>query len=244
MTLSKKYWIEIGGDRFDIDKTRIAHWERFLPYAENKEFFKNYFYINEITNGTDSLSKRIRFYSLYQSLRSNLDNQHHYNIAECGCFNGCSTYIIAKLLEKYNFQQKFYIFDSFEGLSDFNEEDFTKKNEHQPTANSFKANEKQFKEIFNNFPFISIKKGWIPDRFEDVKDKKFSFINIDVDIYKPTKDSLEFFFLRLANGGCIHLDDYNFREWPGNKIALDNFLKNNKVSFFYEIPLGGCLIIK
>ena len=39
--------------------------------------------------------------------------------------------------------------------------------------------------------------GWIPDRFVEVKNKKFSFINIDVDIYEPTKKSLEFFFPRL-----------------------------------------------
>ena len=244
MTVSKKYWIEIGGDRFDIDKTRIAHWERFLPFAENQEFFKNYFYINNLTKGTDSLSKRIRFYSLYQSLRSALTNNAHLNVAECGCYNGCSTYIMAKLLAKHNFKHTFYIFDSFEGLSEFKAEDFTKENKHQPIANSFQANETQFKEIFNNFSFVSIKKGWIPDRFEEVKDEKFSFINIDVDIYEPTKDSLDFFYSRLSNGGCMHLDDYNFREWPGNKIALDNFLKKNNVSFFYEIPLGGCFIIK
>ena len=42
MALKKKYWVEIGGDRFDIDETRIAHWERFLTYAENHDFFKMY----------------------------------------------------------------------------------------------------------------------------------------------------------------------------------------------------------
>ena len=53
-------------------------------------------------------------------------------------------------------------------------------------------------------------------------------INIDVDIYEPTRDSLDFFYSRLSNDGCMHLDDYNFREWPGSKIALDNFLKKIK----------------
>ena len=161
MTLSKKYWVEMDGDKFDIDKTRIAHWERFLPYAENEDFFKNYFYINNLTNGSDSLSKRIRFYSLYQSLKNILTKTSHYNIVECGCFNGCSTYIIAMLLKKNNFNQKFYIFDSFEGLSNFKDEDLTKESKHQPKENSFKSNEIQFNEIFKNFSFISIKKGWI-----------------------------------------------------------------------------------
>ena len=116
--------------------------------------------------------------------------------------------------------------------------------QHQPIANYFKANEKQFNDIFNQFPFISIKKGWIPSRFDEIRNEKFSFINIDVDLYEPTRDSLEFFYSRLIQGGCIHLDDYNLREWPGNKIALDSFLNKNKVNFFYQLPLGGAFILK
>jgi hypothetical protein len=244
MNLVKKYWVEINGDRFDLDDTRIAHWERFLPYLENDDFFINYLHINKITEGKDSLSKRIRFFSLYQTLKNIINKYPNENIVECGCFNGCSTYIIAKLLEKNNFKEKFYIFDSFEGLSNFAKEDLTINKKHQPIKNYFKTNEKKFNDLFKQFPFISIKKGWIPSRFDEIKDKTFSYINIDVDIYQPTRDSLEFFYLRLINGGCIHLDDYNLREWPGNKKALDLFLNNNEVSFFYQLPLGGAFIIK
>ena len=244
MNLVKKYWINLHGDKFDLDETRIAHWERFLPYKDKDDFFTNYLYINKLTKGKDSLSKRIRFYSLYQTLKNILSKYPNQNIVECGCFNGCSTYIIAKLLEKNKFEKKFYIFDSFVGLSDFAKEDLTKEKQHQPIANYFKANEKQFNDIFNQFPFISIKKGWIPSRFEEIKNEKFSFINIDVDLYEPTRDSLDFFYPRLINGGCIHLDDYNLREWPGNKIALDSFLNKNKVNFFYQLPLGGAFILK
>ena len=92
--------------------------------------------------------------------------------------------------------------------------------------------------------FMDIKKGWIPERFNEVENEKFSFINIDVDIYKPTKESLDFFYPRLINGGCIHLDDYNFNEWPGARIAIKEFEKKNKISFSYEVPLGGYFLIK
>ena len=44
---------------------------------------------------------------------------------------------------------------------------------------------------YNNF--IILLKGWIPSRFEEVKDKNFSFVHIDVDLYQPTLDSLNFF---------------------------------------------------
>lgn len=244
MNIQKKITINYQGDNFILDKTRIAHWERFVPYKENHEFFLNYFYINKITNGGDTLSKRIRFFSLYQNLKNILKKYPNYNIVECGCFKGCSTYIIAKLLQKNNFNKSFYIFDSFEGLSNFSKEDLNEHNQKLPMAGSFKSDEGVFLQNFKKFNFIDIKKGWIPDRFVEVKNKKFSFINIDVDIYEPTKKSLEFFFPRLIEGGCINIDDYNLREWSGAKKAVDNFLKENEVKIFYEIPLGGCYIIK
>ena len=43
--------------------------------------------------------------------------------------------------------------------------------------------------------FVKIYKGWIPDRFEEVKDKNFSFVHLDVDLYEPTYESLNYFFL-------------------------------------------------
>ena len=33
----------------------------------------------------------------------------------------------------------------------------------------------------------------IPKRFNEVKDNKFSFVHIDLDLYEPTKESLNFF---------------------------------------------------
>ena len=71
MTLKKKYWVEIGGDRFDIDETRIAHWERFLPYAENKDFFKNLL---------DSLVSKNKHLNLKNEIMNNL-NKFEYDKA-------------------------------------------------------------------------------------------------------------------------------------------------------------------
>ena len=45
-------------------------------------------------------------------------------------------------------------------------------------------------------------------------------MHIDVDLYQPTKDSLEYFWARLVSGGRMVCDDYN---WPGAKRAVDSF---------------------
>ena len=57
----------------------------------------------------------------------------------------------------------------------------------------FKSSEEFLKkEVLNDFEFVKIYKGWIPKRFNEVKDKKFSFIHIDLDLHKPITDTLEF----------------------------------------------------
>ena len=114
------------------------------------------------------------------------------------------------------------------------------------TQKHLKSSEKQVKNILKDFEFIEIFNGWIPEKFHHVADKKFQFIHLDVDLYKPTKDSLNFFYPKLVQGGILVCDDYNYSTFPGAKKALDDFFhdKKNNYSFFYEAPFGGCLIIK
>ena len=39
-------------------------------------------------------------------------------------------------------------------------------------------------------------------------------------------------------------DDYGMTQFPGCKKAVDEFLSQNECAFFYEMPVGGCFIIK
>jgi hypothetical protein len=181
--------------------------------------------------------------------KKNLEN---YNFVECGCWTGHSSYIISKILKEYNFKNKFYIFDSFEGgLSDLEKEDKSlfaslSEEEIKDQKDYCKSNENDVRNLLKNFEFVEIFKCWIPEKFHNVADKKFQFIHLDVDLYQPTKDSLEFFYPKLAQGGIIVCDDYNFTTFPGAKKAWDDFFKHKKntYNFFYETPFGGCFLIK
>ena len=102
----------------------------------------------------------------------------------------------------------------------------------------------EYVKVLENFNFVKLYKGWIPDRFEEVSGKKFSFAHIDVDLYEPTRDSLEFFFPRLVEGGSIVVDDYGMSQFPGCKKAVDEFLNRNECKLFYEMPAGGCFMMK
>ena len=225
----------------------------WTPYLNKNKKLKLYFetIYKSKSNHSDSFYKQLRFYSLFNIVENILKKKNYANFAECGCWKGHSSLGILKMMEEYNFKKKFFIFDSFEGgLSDKNDKDINPKRYIQNNKeilnqkNYFKSSFEDVNKLVENFNYAIINKGWIPEVFKIVKDEKFSFVQIDVDLYQPTYDSIEFFFNRLENGGVIICDDYNCSDFPGAKLAIDKYLKNVKVNFFYEIPLGGCVIIK
>lgn len=55
--------------------------------------------------------------------------------------------------------------------------------------------------------------------------KKFCFVHLDVDLYKSTKDCLEFFYPRMVRGGIILTHDYNY-VFKGVKKAYNEFFAN------------------
>ena len=84
-----------------------------------------------------------------------------------------------------------------------------------------------------------IVKGIIPETFSG-RDDKISFAHIDLDVYLPTKFSLEYVFPRLLDGGAIILDDYGSWTTPGVRKAVDEFHEGKKI----YLPTGQMVIIK
>ena len=224
----------------------------WTPLKINNDNFKLYFsgLKKSKEEWTDSFSKQLRLYSLIQLVKKNLSTESNLgDFAECGCWKGHSSYIISSLIKGSEKKINFHIFDSFEGLSVSSKEDdeFFKKTEEQKKfmTNHFRSSEVFLKQdVLEEFNFIKIYKGWIPSRFSEVSNLKFSFVHLDVDLYQPTLDSLEFFFPRLASGGIIVCDDYNSSQFPGAKNAWDQYFKDKKLNLFYEQPFGGCYLIK
>jgi O-methyltransferase len=72
---------------------------------------------------------------------------------------------------------------------------------------------------------VELYPGWIPERFAEIADAQFCFVNVDVDLYEPTRESLEFFYPRMVPGGVLVLDDYGSAlQSPGVARAVDEFL--------------------
>ena len=68
---------------------------------------------------------------------------------------------------------------------------------------------------------------------EQIENSKFSFVHMDVDLYKSTIDALRYFFPRMINGGIILIHDFHT---DGIKKAIKEFSSENQIQV---IELSG-----
>ena len=226
----------------------------FIPFIKKEPIFNLYFKSLDASNlrWSDNYYKQLRYYSLYQMAEFVASNKKllNYDIAECGVWKGQSAYIISTIFKKNGFKKKFNIFDSFEGglsKKSNSDENLTRKlsaNEIVDESKIFSSTIDEVSKNLSSFPFVLFYPGWIPFSFKSVKSSKYSFVHIDVDLYQPTIDSLNYFWNLLVIGGVIVIDDYGSSQFPGATKAVDDFLKNKKIFQFYKVPMGSCFIIK
>ena len=69
-----------------------------------------------------------------------------------------------------------------------------------------------------------------------------ALINLDADLYNPTKAGLEYFYPLLSPGGVIIIHDYNFK-WPGIKKAVDEFARTIAEPLVMVPDMDGSVMI-
>lgn len=180
-----------------------------------------------------------RRFNLFNLSRSLVDLPG--DTVECGVLNGAGSHIILSACGNAHH----HIFDSFEGLSEPDANDEAKvltpydwkKHDLSVPEERVRRNLAAFKDR------VSYYKGWIPDRFDDVADRRFKLVHIDVDLHQPTRDALAFFYDRTVPGGLIICDDYGSEICPGAKKAFDEFL-DGRAERIIHLTTGQGLIIK
>ena len=188
-----------------------------------------------------SLTKE-EVYTIYSSIKATRDLEG--DIAEVGVWKGGSAKVICEIKGD---NKGLYLFDTFEGMPDglINpEKDRWREGSHTDTSLD------QVKEYLKSYNKVYFLKGLVPnsiyqDKTYSVKDKKFCFVHLDVDLYQSTlkrlprncfwhqkfysfwdlKLYLPFFFFRLWIVGQP-LDALKFF-WPrmtqGGRIVSHNY---------------------
>jgi O-methyltransferase len=163
---------------------------------------------------------------------------------ECGAYRGAGSFLI--LASQTQIPGKMHhVFDSFEGLSEPDARDDPSKHRTAFLWNKhdLAVGEDVVGRNLSEFDRFRLYRGWIPSRFAEVAERRFCFVHIDVDLYQPTYDSLEFFYPRMVPGGIIVCDDYGFSTCPGANSAFGDFL-TGKPEAVIHLTTGQGLLVK
>jgi len=179
-----------------------------------------------------------RKWTLRQYVR--LSNRLQGDLAECGSYQGATAYFMAQA----STHGRLCLFDSFQGISRPDERDESLGDDIMPwRKGDLSSPEAVVRKNLERFPFVETFAGWIPTRFAEVKDRQFRVVHIDVDLYQPTRESLEFFYPRMVPGGTIVMDDYGLLTCPGARQAADEFAKEQDIDIL-ELPTGQGIITR
>lgn len=153
------------------------------------------------------------------------------DFVELGCYKGDTSLILADLLK--NSDKKLWLYDSFEGLPEKNEKDFSTLGE------DFKQGEllvtkRMVKERFlrSGLKVPIIKKGWFKDFSPADLPDQIAFCFLDGDFYDSIKDGLNLIEGKMSKGSILIIHDYNNPALPGVKKAVDEHFPTTKTSTY------------
>lgn len=169
-------------------------------------------------------------------LSSNLGGCLGGAVAELGVYRG----VFARVINETFPERKLYLFDTFEG---FPQEDINYEIENELLTNDIgMLTNTSVDYVLGKMPHqenVVIRKGYFPDTVEGLEEK-FVFVNIDVDLYKPIKAGLEYFWPRMVDNGYIFVHDYFSNAYAGSRKAVEEFAEEHRVGF---IPIGDTLSV-
>jgi len=161
------------------------------------------------------------------------------DIVECGVLNGGGLFYWARMLKAFNnqAQRKVVGFDTFAGYPD------SMKGNHDKKASRAFLKESQYKGLsaekimkaaarIEIDRYIELVPGDATCTIKEYVRKNPGFraalINLDFDIYEPTRVALETLYPLLMPGGVVVFDEYAVHRWEESNAA-DDFFKDKKI---------------
>ena len=161
------------------------------------------------------------------------------DFVERGVFRGFKSFFLLRYLEDKWDGQKFWLYDTYEGLA-------TEYAEGSPVSKEDHNKPKLFEFVqqrFSLFPQAKIVKGVVPDVLHENCPDKVSFLHLDMNSFQAEIGALEVFFDRLTPGAIIILDDYGFSAFSRQKVEEDVWFSERGYSIL-ELPTGQGLVVK
>jgi O-methyltransferase len=173
------------------------------------------------------------------------------DFAELGVYKGES----AKIIHLMDPSRKFHLYDTFEGFKEEDLNDETGEAARYTTRNFADTSLEAVRRYLGDDEGFVYHKGNFQETVENGHrspvtgqrsalsgHRQLSLVNLDADLYKPTRAGLEYFYPLLSPGGVIIIHDYNFK-WPGIKKAVDEFVSTIPEAIIMVPDMEGSVII-
>lgn len=180
--------------------------------------------------GVANLARTVAIYELFKQV---LHVPGH--IVEFGSWRGANLLYLTKLLRILSPQgdKRVFCFDSFEGLSAFTPHDEAKETDGD-RAGRYHGSFEELLDVVNLYQMgdeIVITKGLIEETLRPFLAAQphlaFSLIYCDTDLYASTREILWQMHPHLSKGGVFVFDEWNRDDYPGEGIAVSEFLKKH-----------------
>ena len=182
----------------------------------------------------------IIFWSVRQAYNNTSLVKDDVNFVECGVCDGVGLrFVLESLREKKNY--KAFAYDAWEAMRDDLFLDSERGKVHDYSQISLENTKNNLKMFSDKVVFI---KGYIPESLlSEHSPNHLSWLHIDLNSAKPTRDALLFFYDKVLPGGIILFDDYGWIGFIDSKRVIDEFFQD-KEGYLLPLPTGQGIFYK
>ena len=211
-----------------------------------------------------SMTSEERLQALIDSVRYVVDRGVPGDFVECGVWLGGSVLCMVRTLQDMGVTDRdIWLFDTFEGMSEPTELDYTQFGDESALESWKKAKaggETPWPYWFGEDTFtegrvkeLLFASGYPEERFHFVRGKveetipangpeRISLLRLDTDWYESTAHELEHLYPRLEQHGILILDDYG--HWDGARQAVDEHFAQLERVLLTRIDYAARILVK
>ncbi len=171
------------------------------------------------------------------------------DFVECGVNTGFISSAVMKSLNWNQLNKTFYLFDTFDGPVEdwFSETERAQAKVEQSiearALGRYFTNVAAVQHNFSEWNGVRVVKGAIPQTLDQANCDHVAYLHIDMNQAYPEAKAAEYFWPRLVDGAFVLLDDYAYKGYEAQKIAMDKFARRVGVSIL-SMPTGQGLMVR
>jgi hypothetical protein len=171
------------------------------------------------------------------------------DFVECGVNAGFMSSSIMHALNWDSLNKTFYLLDTFSGLSADQvskqelEDGILEENIRLIANKFYVTSSAQVRENFSEWKNVNIIEGSIPETLNEINSSQISFLHIDLNCAPPEVAAIRYLWPKLVPGAVVLLDDYAYKGYHHQKIAMDSFAQDCGIEIA-SLPTGQGLIFK